>query len=53
MADYFSVLFFSSLLVVWPCCLVGIGPRPGVLPCWAWWPTQTQLIHTNRTGVHV
>jgi hypothetical protein len=27
MASYFRVLFFSSLLVVMPCCLVGLRPR--------------------------
>jgi hypothetical protein len=53
MAGYFSVLFFASLLVALPRCLVGLGPRPGALPCWAWWPTRPQFIHTNRTCVHV
>jgi hypothetical protein len=26
MTDYFRVLFFASLLVALPCCLIGLGP---------------------------
>jgi hypothetical protein len=53
MTGYFRVLFFASLLVVLPCCLIGLGPGPGALPCWAWGPAQPQFIHTNTTGIHV
>jgi hypothetical protein len=53
MTGYFRVLFFASPLVALLHCLVGLGPRPGALSCWAWWPTRPQLIHTNRTGVHL
>jgi hypothetical protein len=35
MADYFRVLFFTSLLVALPYCLAGLGPGHGTLPCWA------------------
>jgi hypothetical protein len=27
MTGYFRVLFFASLLVALPCCLIGLGPR--------------------------
>jgi hypothetical protein len=27
MTSYFRVLFFASLLVALPCCLIGLGPR--------------------------
>jgi hypothetical protein len=53
MASYFRVLFFVSMLVALLCCLVELGLGPVALSCWAWWLALPQLIHTNRTGVHV